>query len=43
MIDILRFWRDKTLEQKQAIKSKYGIKVMTYKDIQNIYNENKKP
>ncbi len=42
MTEILRFWRDKTKEQKQEIKSKYGIKTMTYADIQKIYNENTK-
>lgn len=42
MTEILRYWRDLSKEQKQEIKSKYGIKVMTYKDIKNIYNEKHK-
>ena len=41
---VLRLWRNKTKEQKEEIKTKYGIKVMTYDHIKNIYNENtKKP
>lgn len=39
---VLRYWRDLSKEQKQQIKSKYGITVITYADIQKIYNENTK-
>ena len=42
MTEILRFWRNKSKSEKEEIKTKYGIKTMTYADIQKIYNENTK-
>lgn len=42
MIQILRYWRDKTKEQRQEIKTKIGVTVMTYEIIQKLYNENTK-
>lgn len=42
MMEILRFWRDKTKPQKLEIMKTYGIKTITYAEIQKIYNENNK-
>jgi len=41
MTEILRFWRDKPLSEKQEIMKSKNIKVMTYSQIKTIYNESK--
>lgn len=39
MINILRFWRNKSIAEKEQIKKDHNIKVITYKFIQELYLE----
>jgi len=39
MIQILRFWRDKSREEKDEIKSIHNVKVVTYDFIERLYLE----
>jgi len=39
MTEILRFWRDKTKEEKSEIKSEHNIKVVSYDFIEKRYLE----
>jgi hypothetical protein len=39
MKEILRFWRDKSREEKQEIKSSHNVKVVTYSFIEKHYLE----
>jgi len=42
MTEILRYWRDLTKQQRQEIKTRIGVTVMTYEKIKDLYNENTK-
>lgn len=41
MTEQLKFWKNLTKEEKQEIKIKYNIKVVTYEFIENLYLESK--
>jgi len=37
----LKFWSTKTKQEKQAIKAKHGVKVVTFAWIEKLYKESK--
>lgn len=39
---ILRYWRDLTKQQRQEIKTRIGVTVMTYEKIKELYNSKEK-
>ena len=41
MCDALKYWRDKTREEKKHIMSESGIKAITYEQIILIYKNKK--
>ena len=41
MTEILRFWRDKTIQYKKEIMKSKNIKAITYEQIKSIYLESK--
>lgn len=42
MKEILRFWRDKSKDEKQELKSSHNVKVVTYEFIERLYLESVK-